>query len=67
MRKVLAILCTIITLGALRETFRIFTSNEADIVAARQQLIPLAVSITVPLIILSLWLWVSKPRKEENN
>lgn len=57
MRKILAIICTIITLGALKETIRIFTSTGQDIVGQRPILIVIALSITIPLLILTLWLW----------
>ena len=63
MRKVFAILCTIITLGALKETIRIFTTNDADVAGQRPILIVIALSILIPLIVLSLWLW--SPRKKD--
>ena len=66
MRKILAILCTLITAYALKETFVIFTSKEAEIVAQRPILIIIALSITLPLAVLSLWLWKSKNNKIEN-
>jgi hypothetical protein len=62
MRKILAILCTLITLYALIETFIIFTSSEAAISTNRPILIVIALSITLPLILLSLWLWKPKAK-----
>ncbi|MBC6111370.1 hypothetical protein ACFOG5_22510 [Pedobacter fastidiosus] len=59
MRKILAVLCTVITIFAIKETVYIFTSTDADIVSQRNQLELTALSITVPLIILTLWLWIS--------
>lgn len=60
MKKVLAIILTLITLYAIKETVVIFISNEAEIASHRKQLILIALSITLPLIILSLWLWRPK-------
>lgn len=59
MRKILAALCTVITVFAIKETVYIFTSTDADIVSQRNQLELTALSITVPLVILTLWLWIS--------
>lgn len=66
MRKILAILCTLITIYALKETFVIFTSNDAAIITQRPILIVIALSITIPLALLSLWLWKPKNNKIEN-
>lgn len=64
-RKFLAVLLTILTLYAIKETVVIFTSSDVEIVSHRKQLILIAMSITVPLIILSLWLWRPKPKHME--
>ena len=61
MRKILAIICTIITLLAIKETIYILTTTDVAIVAKKTQLSIAAISIILPLIVLSLWLW--KPRK----
>lgn len=66
MRKILAIICTLITLYALKETFVIFTSSNAAITTQRPILIVIALSITIPLALLSLWLWKPKNNKIEN-
>lgn len=66
MRKILAIVCTLITIYALKETFVIFTSNDAAITTQRPILIVIALSITIPLALLSLWLWKPKNNKIEN-
>lgn len=63
MRKILAILCTLITLYALKETFYIFTSNDIEIVKQRPILIIISLSISLPLALLSLWLW--KPKRTD--
>lgn len=66
MRKILAILCTLITLYALKETIFIFTTHDPEILAKKTQLILVAISITLPLVILSLWLWRPKNNNPEN-
>lgn len=65
-KKIFALILTLFTLYAIKETVVIFTSADAEIVAHRKQLIPIALSITVPLIVLSLWLWRPKPKNEGN-
>ena len=67
MRKILAILCTLITLYALKETVVIFISKDAEVIAKREILIVIALSITVPLVVLSLWLWKPRQSKIENH
>lgn len=66
MRKILAVICTIITLYVIKETFLIFTSNNAEVVAQRPILIVIALSIGLPLILLSIWLWRPKNKNIEN-
>jgi presenilin-like A22 family membrane protease len=66
MRKILAVICTLITLYVIKETFLIFTSNNAEVVAQRPILIVIALSIGLPLILLSIWLWRPKNKKIEN-
>ncbi|TCD04375.1 hypothetical protein EZ449_17190 [Pedobacter frigidisoli] len=65
MRKVFAVVCTLITLFALWETINIFITDEADIVKQRSIFIVIALSITIPLFILTLWLW--KPQNNQDN
>jgi len=64
MRKVFAVISTLITLFVLKETINIFTTTEADIVKQRSIFIVIALSLSVPLVILSLWLW--KPRNKND-
>lgn len=67
MRKVLAIITSIITLFAIKEAYYIFTSTEKDIVNQRPILIVIALSITIPLFVLSLWLWKPKNKQVDNS
>lgn len=64
MRKGLAIVFTIITILALKETIYIFSSTEPDIARKKIQFGIVAISITLPLMIFTLWLWRGK-RSEE--
>ncbi|PWS30004.1 hypothetical protein DF947_20685 [Pedobacter paludis] len=66
MRKILAVLCTVITVFAIKETVYIYTSTEADIVSQRNQLELTALSITIPLVILTLWLWISSRKIKQS-
>lgn len=66
LRKIIAVLVTIIALWAIKETVVIFTSSDADIVARRNQLKLASLSITIPLVIISLLLWCPKPKGEED-
>lgn len=64
MKKVFAILSTLITLYTLKETYVIFTSVEPDIVKQRPIFIVIYLSILIPLIVLSFWLW--SPRRKDD-
>lgn len=64
MRKVLAILFTIISLFALKETFYIFNTAEAEIVAHHKQFKIVALSVLIPLTLFTLWLWSGKKKTE---
>ncbi|WP_316801364.1 hypothetical protein [Pedobacter frigidisoli] len=64
MKKVFAILSTLITLYILKETYVIFTSLEPDIVKQRPIFIVIYLSILIPLIVLSFWLW--SPRRKDD-
>ncbi|MGM9479372.1 hypothetical protein ACS5PU_23320 [Pedobacter sp. GSP4] len=64
MRKILAVICSLITLFAIKETVYVFTSTEPDMVKQKAILIVIALSITVPLFILSFWLWI--PKRKNN-
>ncbi|WP_113664251.1 hypothetical protein [Pedobacter nanyangensis] len=64
-RKTIAFLLTIIALWAIKETIFIFTTSEADIAAKRGQLKLASLSITIPLVIASAWLWRPTPKGEK--
>lgn len=63
MRKVLAIISTIITLLAIKETYYIFTTTDPEIIKQKGQLILVSFSIVIPLLILTLWLW--RPKRKQ--
>ena len=63
MKKVLAVIVTIITIFITKEAYHIFASTEKDIIAQKPILIVIAISIIIPLILLSLWLWRPKTNK----
>jgi membrane protein CcdC involved in cytochrome C biogenesis len=66
MRKVFAVICTLITLFVLKETINIFITDEADIVKQRSIFIVIALSISIPMVILTLWLWKPKNNQEQD-
>jgi hypothetical protein len=55
--KALAILFTLITLGAIKETFRILTSSSEDIASNRSELIIMAVILTSILAFFTVRFW----------
>jgi hypothetical protein len=65
MRKLFAVLSTIITIFAIKETVYVFTSTEPDMVKQKAIMIVIALSISIPLVILTLWLW--SPGRKKNN
>jgi hypothetical protein len=66
-RKILAVILTLITLYVIKETVVIFISSDAEIANNRKQLILIALSITVPLFFLTLWLWRPKTPNDERD
>ncbi|SDH64480.1 hypothetical protein SAMN05421827_13328 [Pedobacter terrae] len=65
MRKLFAFLSTIITIFAIKEAVYVFISREADMVKQRPILIVISLSICIPLIVLSLWLWSPGRKKDK--
>jgi hypothetical protein len=55
--KALAILFTLFTIGALKETIRIFTSNAPDIAENRKSLMLMSLIITVAIIFFTIKFW----------
>jgi phosphate starvation-inducible membrane PsiE len=65
MRKILAILFTLVSIFAIKETFYIFTTTDAEVVHKKVQFGIVAISITLPLLLLTLWLWNGKRKEQE--
>lgn len=55
--KALAILFTVLTMGAVQESFRIFTSSAPDIANNRIELIPMTVVFTGVIVFLAIFFW----------
>jgi hypothetical protein len=62
--KGLAILFSLISLGAIQETFRIFTSSDSDIADNRTSLIPMTVIITGLLIFFAIRFWIKSSKQK---
>jgi hypothetical protein len=62
--KALAILFSLISLGALQETFRILTSSEPNIADNRTSLIPMAIIITGVFIFLAFKFWKKSSKQQ---
>ena len=60
MRKILAIIFTIITILAIKETFYIFSTVDPEIIRKKAQYSIVSLSITLPLLLVTLWLWSDK-------
>lgn len=65
MRKVLAAIVSIITIFAIREGFNIYTSTEKDVIGQKPILLVIALSIILPLLLLSFWLWKPKAKNSD--
>ncbi|MFW0716836.1 hypothetical protein [Pedobacter sp. N23S346] len=65
MRKVFAIISTLITLFVLKETINVFFTDEADIIKQRGIFIVIWLSIFIPFTILTIWLWGPGNRKKD--
>ncbi len=61
MRKVLAFITSGITIFAIRESYFIITSTDKALAGQKPIWIVIAFSITIPLILLTLWLFKPKP------
>lgn len=65
MKKVFAVICSLLTIGALIETFRIISSDSKEIAGQKPILIVIALSFLIPFLVLCFWLW--KPRNNQEN
>ena len=61
--KVLAIVFALLTFGAVQETFRIFTSADADIADNRTGLMPMAIILTAGFAVLTIVFWVKSTKR----
>ena len=61
--KITAVVFTLISLGALKETFRILTSDAPDIAPNRTELIIMSVSITCIIIFFTVRFWKKANKK----
>jgi len=55
--KALAVLFMLISFGAIRETYRIFTSSDRDIAPNRPELIIMAILLTAVIIFFTIRFW----------
>ncbi len=62
--KALAILFSLISLGAIQETFRIFTSSDSDIADNRSSLIPMTIVITGLFIFFTVRFWIKSSKQK---
>ncbi len=67
MRRFLAILLTLITILAIKEAFYIFTTTDAEIVKKQTQYSLVSLSIVLPLVLLTIWLWRGKKSKNHES
>lgn len=65
MRKVLAAILTIIIILSIKESINIFTSTDKDMISQRPILIVIALSILLPLSLITIWLWKPKSKNIE--
>lgn len=61
--KGLSIVFAVLTIGAVQETFRILTSNEAGIASDRTGLSIMAVGITIAIAVLAIVFWFKSYKK----
>lgn len=64
-RKILAVLVTLLALYCIKETVYIFLSKEAEVLSHKRQLLVIAFSITFPIVLIALWLWKPKGPEED--
>ena len=62
--KGLAILFSLLSFGAIQETFRIFTSSDSDIADNRISLMPIAVVMTGVIIFFTIKFWLKSSNQQ---
>ena len=63
-RKWLAIIFSLLSFGAIQETFRIFTSPNSDIADNRTSLMPLAVIMTGVIVFFTIKFWLKSSNQQ---
>lgn len=61
--KILAFIFTLLAFGALSETYRIFTSDSADISSNRNGLMIMSLAVTIVIIALTAYFWKKSNKK----
>lgn len=56
-QKILAILFSILSLGAIKEASRVFTSSDSDIIENKSWLFPFSIFVPVLFILLAILFW----------
>jgi hypothetical protein len=56
-QKILAVLFSILSFGAIKETSRVFTSSDSDIIENKSWLLPFSVFITILFIFGAILFW----------
>ena len=62
--KGLAVLFSLLSFGAIQETFRIFTSSDSDIADNRTSLMPMAVVMTGVIIFFTIKFWLKSSNQQ---
>lgn len=62
--KWLAILFSLLSFGAIQETFRIFTSSAPDIANNRTSLVPMAVIMTGVIVFFAIKFWLKSSNQQ---
>lgn len=65
--RILAVAFTLLWFGTLSETYRIFTSNDADIANNRAHLIPISITWSVVILGLTILFWRLSRKKRLTN
>ena len=63
--KVLAILFSVLSFGAIQECIRIFTSSDSDIASNRASLIPIGIVITGVFVFAAITFWIKSANQKK--